>query len=602
MKKSIFVIATILFLISCNVQAGLEDGLVAHYKLDGTSGTVIDETGNNDGINVNDSATRGVAGKFGNAFDFDGIDDYVSIPNFDVSTPLSWSVWAYASDFTPNANEAIIGSWTADHDDAIIALLAPSGLLYPSPHHGYGALFTGDVLFADLSSESGWVHLAYSIGNGNQALYVNGNLESSGTYSSYAYSGTRSVRLGTELAFDTLFFDGLIDEVRIYNRALSVEEISLLFDGFAILYPNGSEELIAGQTETITWESAGDINFVSIDYSSNNGNTWVEEDPNTPNDGEYDWTVPQVTSNQCLVRVSDTGDPNVYDISDDVFTIYVCQIQSIADLNNDCEVSLPDFALLALDWLLNGNPFDEGYTEPLPIMWIYIDDPGVPTHEAFVGYMSKYETTNAQYCQFLNAALASGDITVSGNDAIGANGSNSGADYVGETYYNGDGVGSTYNGATNGGAARINYSGGSFSVDNGFEDHPVTYVSWYGATAFCNYYGYKLPSEWEWQAVADYDGSYIYGCGIDINNNIANYLNSTHPYGTTVVGSFGTYGYGMNDMVGNVLEWVNSIDNSGSYHAFRGGGWFSTVNYCTVSRRDGGAYDFHHGIGFRVCR
>jgi len=113
----------------------------------------------------------------------------------------------------------------------------------------------------------------------------------------------------------------------------------------------------------------------------------------------------------------------------------------------------------------------------------------------FAGQMSRYETTNAQYCHFLNAALASGDITVSGNDAMGASGSNSGADYAGELYYNGDGAGTTYNGATNGGAARIFYSAGAFHVDVGFGNHPVTYVTWYGAMAFADYYGYYLPTE-----------------------------------------------------------------------------------------------------------
>src|SRR4030042_4854812 len=102
------------------------------------------------------------------------------------------------------------------------------------------------------------------------------------------------------------------------------------------------------------------------------------------------------------------------------------------------------------------------------IEWVYINDPGVPGHEGFTGYMSKYETTNAQYCEFLNAALASGDITVSGNDAIGASGSNSGADFVGQLYYWLDGPGGTFFGATHGGAARINYSGGGVCVESGF--------------------------------------------------------------------------------------------------------------------------------------
>ena len=265
-----------------------------------------------------------------------------------------------------------------------------------------------------------------------------------------------------------------------------------------------------------------------------------------------------------------------------------------ADLTGDCRVDLNDFAVMAAQWLDERIP-----TDP----WVHINDPGVSGHEGFNGQMSKYETTNAQYCEFLNAALASGDIYVDSNTVFGSNGSNSGADFVGEIYYNLAGPGFTSNGATNGGAARINYTGSSFTVDSGFGNHPVTYVSWYGSTAFCNYYGWRLPTEWEWQAVADYDGSYNYGCGTSINNSIANYHDSTHPDGTTVVGSFGTYGYGMCDMAGNLWELTDSI-YSGSDLVVRGGCWaYDDDFHCSVSFRGiDDPCEADISIGFRVCR
>lgn len=267
-----------------------------------------------------------------------------------------------------------------------------------------------------------------------------------------------------------------------------------------------------------------------------------------------------------------------------------------ADFNQKGTVNLSDSAVLVAQWLAEGIP-----TDPEVMVWVFINDPGVPDHDRFNGQMSKYETTNAQYCQYLNAARASGDITISGNYVYGASGSNRGADFVGQLYYDLAGTGYSYNGATGGGAARIDYSGGVFTVDNGFENHPVTYVSWYGSTAFCNYYGYRLPTEWKWQAVADYDGSYTYGCGTSINNSMANYENSIHPYGTTVVGTFGTYGYGMCDMAGNVWEWTSTV--SGSFRVYRGGSWNYDDSNCTVSHQHGNypsrTYCY---LGFRVCR
>ncbi len=147
-------------------------------------------------------------------------------------------------------------------------------------------------------------------------------------------------------------------------------------------------------------------------------------------------------------------------------------------------------------------------------------------------------------------------------------------------------------------------------------NHPVVEVSWYGATAFCDYYGYRLPTEWEWQAVADYDGSFTYGCGTTINQSKANYYLgggnwgnplalSSLPY-TSPVGYYPAYGYGMNDMAGNVWEWTSSCydsDCSLGDRVPRGGSWYYFDAYCTVSRRHyADPYITGNVIGFRVCR
>lgn len=282
-----------------------------------------------------------------------------------------------------------------------------------------------------------------------------------------------------------------------------------------------------------------------------------------------------------------------------------------ADLSGDCRVDLEDFVIMASQWL------DELHPDLNGMVWIYIDDSGAGmkdengnfiSHGGFAGYMSKYETTNAQYCEFLNTALASGDITVGAdNIAYGASGSNSGADFVDEIYFG------TYPAYS---YSQITYSDGTFSVRSrdGYDmsDHPVIEVSWYGATAFCNYYGFRLPTEWEWQAVADFDGSFIYGCGTTIDQSNANYWDdgysnplglSSYPY-TSPVDYYSSYGYGMNDMAGNVWEWTSSLwDPVYSYCVLRGGGWYDYGYDCTVSYRN--SYYPNHllaALGFRVCR
>lgn len=300
-----------------------------------------------------------------------------------------------------------------------------------------------------------------------------------------------------------------------------------------------------------------------------------------------------------------------------------------ADLTGDCRVDLADLGVLAEHWLMQGpcplvaDLSGNGQVEPadldrlvsqwltagtpMEMDWIDIDDPGVPGQEGFTGKMSRYETTNAQYCQFLNSALASGDITVRGNSVYGAKGHNPGDDFADREYYFLGGAGWTHNGAVNGGAARIRYGDGAFTVIGGFENHPVTYVSWHGATAFGNYYGWRLPTEWQWQAAADYDGGYSYGCGPAIAHSLANYLGSAHPHGTTPVGVFGSYGYGLADMAGNVWEWTDSCYLPDCYldvPVARGGSWTYDDSYSMVFYRyfdyiQNGTYE---DFGFRVCK
>lgn len=124
-----------------------------------------------------------------------------------------------------------------------------------------------------------------------------------------------------------------------------------------LLSPNGSEIIMGGTTYDITWDDTGTIDCVLIEFSIDNGGTWLEVYPaNAGNTGSYNWLVPIVDSEQCVVRITNIANPEAYDISDEVFFIYECVLDG--DLTGDCIINMADFAVMAASWLDCGNPYD----------------------------------------------------------------------------------------------------------------------------------------------------------------------------------------------------------------------------------------------------
>jgi formylglycine-generating enzyme required for sulfatase activity/Tol biopolymer transport system component len=249
----------------------------------------------------------------------------------------------------------------------------------------------------------------------------------------------------------------------------------------------------------------------------------------------------------------------------------------------------------------------------------------LPVHSVYVDsfYMSRYEITNQQYCDFLNNVNSEGLIEVSGGVVYPNGGGNAYCDTTDSSSY-----------------SRITWNGSDFGVVSGKEDHPMVRVSWYGAVAYCDYYGYRLPTEAEWEYAGrggEHSPYYRYPWGNTMNGSKANYLSSGDPHeGTppesTPVGYYdggqiptGTdmaNGYGLYDMTGNVFEWCNDwysetyyqecddigrVDNpegpaSGTYRVLRGGSWGDSVDGCRVAYH-GHNYpnrlDYYYG--FRVA-
>jgi formylglycine-generating enzyme required for sulfatase activity len=261
-------------------------------------------------------------------------------------------------------------------------------------------------------------------------------------------------------------------------------------------------------------------------------------------------------------------------------------------------------------------------------------------HETMVDY--DYEimvnnVTNAQYAEYLNLVFQSGDIVIAEyiplsiqtedidleNDAQGVVG-----DYPGDDFneYNHEIEilpGNRLHMPIEAEGLGIVFDGNEFNPLPGLENHPVTAVTWFGARAYCEFIGGRLPSEIEWEKAARGADRRPYPWGSGISEGDANYHRSDDPYdglnagfgGTTPIGFYNgqTYAgfqtndsqspYGLNDMAGNVWQWTGDVYKYTHLRYMRGGSLASYAYDLRIWTRNSAGPDYFSAVvGFRCAR
>jgi gliding motility-associated-like protein len=232
-RVSITLVSLTLTSLNCFGQVDLIKGLVGKYCLDGDA---IDQSANQNHGTVSGATT--VSDRFGNpnsAYEFDGINDFIQIPPKN-NLPENWtlSCWYYVNQNPGNgeSREVLnIGGYIADGGITLNNnYVGTTGIVVG---YYYSTSATHIAIYNVLPPIKQWNHVAAMRRNDSMVLFINGIFVTS------VYAPNRPVYLGSDTGIiigaraghsSAYYFPGRIDDVWVYNRPLSDEEISAIYN------------------------------------------------------------------------------------------------------------------------------------------------------------------------------------------------------------------------------------------------------------------------------------------------------------------------------------------------------------------------------------
>ena len=205
-----------------------DKGLVGYWTFDEGSGTSIrDSSGKgNNGTTYNNPAW--VTGKQSNALSFDGVDDYVSYgapSSLDLTNSMTISAWVNPQDITAPYHH-IVSKGESGSTVAMQYILIVMG---DKPRFLISNGSSSNSVQGPAVSVGSWYHIVGALTSTQLKLWVNGVAITPVSRTINPASNGKKVIVGTNGAGGETF-GGIIDDVRIYNRALSDAEVKVIYD------------------------------------------------------------------------------------------------------------------------------------------------------------------------------------------------------------------------------------------------------------------------------------------------------------------------------------------------------------------------------------
>ena len=205
-----------------NLEFLFQPSLVGHWRLDEGAGLTAEDNSGKGNAAVLSGNTEWGAGRIGGGLIFSGDSTHLDVPMEEIDPGTgTLALWAKRVGEGSDRRQAIINKSSSTEATSRIGIRLTQST-------GFLSFALGDQSSISAGDSLGetWTHLALSWDNGDYAGYLNGELVASGTYGALTHAG-ESLQVGNTSAGGQ-GFAGAVDDLRLYNRSLSADEVRAL--------------------------------------------------------------------------------------------------------------------------------------------------------------------------------------------------------------------------------------------------------------------------------------------------------------------------------------------------------------------------------------
>ena len=308
------------------LDISLRNGIVAHYSFDDG---VSDTSGQgNDGTN---NGSTEVAGQLSNCREFDGVNDYVDTNSSTIVPANDFSISCWVN-FYVVGDGVFLGAQNSGNGGYLFYYTGSALSSFKVASGGPGN--NGNVTYTWTPTTSTWYHLVTTVSStGGMKLYIDGSEVASDADTDDVISQANTYCIGARdnNGALSLYFDGKMDEVVIYNRALSASEVTRLYNTTGLAYSastlgqnlvayypfdvdandmsgNDNDGTVSGATLTTGKLGTGCYSFDGVNDSINTNYTLSGDDFSI----SWWFNINANSGRQTFFRCRPTADDNIY--------------------------------------------------------------------------------------------------------------------------------------------------------------------------------------------------------------------------------------------------------------------------------------------------